>query len=198
MISRRSKIRTITALACLATLQLGTAPSFAEEPAAPNRIFIQIIDGEGALNDIRSRTAREPIVEVDDENHKPIAGALVLFSTPGSGPGAVFPSGLTSLKVTTGADGRAAATGLKPNNNSGAYQIQVSATFGTLSTVAVINQTNVGKSSSQQSHAAHALPVKVIALVAGAAGAGILTGILLLRGQHADTVTAGPPTVGAP
>ncbi len=91
MIPRRSKIRTITALACLATLQLGTAPSFAEEPAAPNRIFIQIIDGEGALNDIRSRTAREPIVEVDDENHKPIAGALVLFSTPRLGTRRGFP-----------------------------------------------------------------------------------------------------------
>jgi len=35
----------------------------------PNKLFITLIDGEGALNDIRTRTAREPIVEVDDENH---------------------------------------------------------------------------------------------------------------------------------
>jgi hypothetical protein len=51
----------------------------------PKTLFITIVEGEGALNDIRTRMAREPIVEVDDENHKPVAGALVLFSLDNAG-----------------------------------------------------------------------------------------------------------------
>lgn len=191
-----AKFRTATAMLCLAGLSLNSA--LAQAPAPPNRLFIQILDGEGALNDIRSRTAREPIVQIEDENHKPIAGAVVIFSTPGSGPSAIFSNGLTSFTTTTGADGRAAAEGLKPNGVAGEFQIQVSATFGILSSVAVINQTNSAKASSTQSHAAHGLPIKVIAIVGGIAGAGVATGLLLSRGSHSDTVTAGTPTVGAP
>lgn len=195
MTSFNQKVRTATAILCLAGLSLNSA--LAQAPAHPNKLFIQIVDGEGALNDIRSRTAREPIVQIEDENHKPIAGAVVIFTTPGSGPSAVFSNGLTSFQTTTGEDGRALAQGLKPNNVSGAFQIQVSATFGTLSTVAVIDQTNIGKTSAQ-SHAAHGVSIKVIAIVSGIAGAGVATGLLLNRGSHSDTITPGTPTVGAP
>ncbi len=149
------------------------------------------------MNDIRSRTAREPIVEIEDENHKPIAGAVVIFTTPDSGPSAIFSNGLTRFQTMTGEDGKAVAQGLKPNSVSGAFQIQVNATFGTLSSVAVIDQTNSAK-TSVQSHAAHGLPVKVIAIVSGIAGAGVATGLLLTRGSHSDTITPGSPTVGAP
>lgn len=193
-----STLRSLAASICLASLPLTCLDGFAQTPAAPSRLFIQIIDGEGALNDIRARTAREPIVEVQDENHKPVAGALVLFTTPGSGPSGVFPGGLTSFKTTTAADGRATATGLKPNRASGQFQIQVTATLGELSTVAVINQTNMGKLTSVQSHAAHGISMKAIAIIGGVAGAGALTGFLLTRGSHSDTITAGAPTVGAP
>jgi hypothetical protein len=192
-----SRLRVLTALLCLGSFDLNGASALAQAPAAPNRLFIQILDGEGALNDIRSRTAREPIVQVEDENHKPVAGALVLFSSPSSGASTVFSNGLNSLQVTTGADGRATALGAKPNNASGSFQIQVTATFGTLSTVAVINQVNQAK-ASVHSHATHALPLKVIAIVAGVAGGAVITGFLLTRGSHSDTVTPGAPTVGAP
>ena len=196
-----ARLRAFTAFVCLASLGLPGAAAWAQEAAAaqPNHLFIQILDGEGALNDIRSRTAREPIVQIEDENHKPVAGAAVIFSTPTSGPSAVFSNGLNSLKVTTGIDGKAAAEGIRPNNVSGAFQIQVTVTFGTLSSVAVVNQTNTGKMSSTTTHAAHALPVKLIAILAGAAAAGVVTGVLVTRGgSHTDTVTAGAPTVGAP
>ena len=197
-------LRIPTALLCLAGLSFNSALAqvpaqpVVQSPAQPNRLFIQILDGEGALNDIRSRTAREPIVQIEDENHKPIAGAVVIFSTPDSGPSAIFSNGLHSFKATTGEDGRATAE-LKPNTVSGAFQIQVAATFGALSSVAVINQTNTGKTSSVQSHAAHGLPIKVIAIVGGiAVGAGVATGLLLSNGSHSTTVTPGTPTVGAP
>jgi hypothetical protein len=196
------KLRTATAMLCLVGLSLNSA--LAQAPAQPNRLFIQILDGEAALNDIRTRTAREPIVQIEDENHKPIAGAVVIFSTPHSGPSAIFSNGLASFKTTTGADGRAAAEGMKPNDVAGEFQIQVSATFGTLSSVAVINQTNKPTESSTQTNTpkapphSHALPIKVIAIVGGIAGAGVATGILLSHGSHSDTITAGLPRVGAP
>jgi hypothetical protein len=190
------KLQTATAMLCLAGLSLNNA--LAQAPAQPNRLFIQIIDGEGALNDIRSRTAREPIVQIEDENHKPIAGAVVLFTTPDSGPSAIFSNGLTSFKTTTGADGRAIGEGLKPNSDSGAFQIQVSASFGSLSSVAVINQTNKGTTTTQPRHPSHGIPLKAIAIVGGIAGGAVVTGILLSQGSHSDTITAGRPGVGAP
>lgn len=190
-----TRLRTAAALLSLAGISLNTAP--AQSGPQPSRLFIQILDGEGALNDIRSRTAREPIIEIQDENHRPIAGAVVLFSTPDSGPGAVFENGLNSYKAVTGEDGRVTLHGLRPNSTSGAFQIQVSATLGALSSVAVINQTNVGR-SSVQTHAGHGLMLKVLIAVGGAAGAGAVAGFLLTRGSHSDTVTAGAPAVGAP
>ena len=45
----------------------------ARAAATPPRI--EVVEGDGAINNIRQRTAREPIVQVEDENHKPVAGA---------------------------------------------------------------------------------------------------------------------------
>lgn len=121
-----------------------TAPLFAQAAAAPMMLHITILDGEDALNDIRERTAREPIVQVEDENHKPVAGALILFTMQngGSGAGGTF-NGLSSLSVTTDAQGRAVAHGLKLNSTSGSYSISVTATLGSLVATAVIHQTLV-------------------------------------------------------
>lgn len=198
MSSLSSYFRILNAVVCMASLHLGAMCGLAQAPAAPSKMFIQILDGEGALNDIRTRTAREPIVQIEDENHKPIAGALVVFTTPGTGPSATFSNGLTSLQATTLSDGKAVASGFKPNGISGSYQIQVHATSGNLSSQSVINQTNVTPPSTTSTHAVRAFPMKTIAIVAAVAGGAVVAGFLATRGQHSDTVTAGPPTVGAP
>jgi hypothetical protein len=193
------KLRALTAVICLASLQLGTVLSFAQTPATPNRLFIQVIEGEGALNDIRGRTAREPIVQIEDENHKPVAGALVIFSSPSSGAGATFSNGLTTFQTTTLADGRAVATGFKPNGVSGSYQIQVHATSGNLSSESVINQTNVTPPSTTAAHAARVFPLKAVLIAAAVAAGAVAAGVIATRNsQHSDTVTPGAPTVGAP
>jgi len=121
-----------------------TAPLFAQAAAAPMMLHITILDGEDALNNIRERTAREPIVQVEDENHKPVAGALLLFSIQngGTGAGGTF-NGLSSLTVTTDAEGRGVAHGLTPNATSGSYTISVTASLGSLVATAVIHQSNV-------------------------------------------------------
>ena len=188
---------------CCASLQLATAPGVAQTAPVPGKLFIQVLEGEGALNDMRSRTTREPIVQVQDENHKPIAGVVIIFTTPSSGASATFSNGLTSLQTVTDAEGKAIASGFKPNGISGSYQIRVQANWNQLTTTSVINQTNTKQSSSSTStqtvHAARAFPLKAVLIVAAvAAAAGVTAGILATRGGSGPTISAGTPTVGAP
>ena len=144
--SVRSVLRQLLALTLVIACIAGpTAPIFAQAvPAAPMMLHITILDGEDSLNNIRERTAREPIVQVEDENHKPVAGALLIFSIQngGTGAGGTF-NGLSTLSVTTDSEGKAIAHGLKPNATSGSYTISVTATLGTLVAMAVIHQSNI-------------------------------------------------------
>src|SRR6202161_2399484 len=73
--------------------------AFGQEPA--HKLNLVIVEGEGAINNIRQRTAREPIVQVEDENHKPVAGAAVIFTLPGQGAGGTFGGGAPRLRVVT-------------------------------------------------------------------------------------------------
>jgi hypothetical protein len=111
---------------------------------APQGLEIVILDGDGAINNIRQRTAREPIVQVQDENHKPVAGAVVLFTLRGSanGAGGSF-NGATELRVTTDALGRAQGIGFTPNAITGKFSISVTASLGMLTAVAIIHQENI-------------------------------------------------------
>lgn len=142
----RSTLRQLLALTLVIAFVGGqTAPLLAQTaPAAPMMLHITILDGEDALNNIRERTAREPIVQVEDENHKPVAGALLLFSIQngGTGAGGTF-NGLSTLSVTTDAEGKAVAHGLTPNRTSGSYTIAVTATLGALVATAIIHQSNI-------------------------------------------------------
>jgi hypothetical protein len=44
----------------------------------PTELHLTIIEGEGAINNLRQRTSREPIVQVTDQNHRPVAGVYQL------------------------------------------------------------------------------------------------------------------------
>src|SRR5215472_17081422 len=74
---------------------------------------IVVVEGDGAINNIHQRTVREPVVQVEDENHRPVAGAVVVFSTPTRGAGAAFADGHHTLTVITDAEGRAVAHGFR-------------------------------------------------------------------------------------
>ena len=179
----------------------------APTPANPHALQITILDGEGALNNIRERTAREPIVQVQDENHKPVAGALILFSAhTGSGGASATFSGAATLSVHTDVAGRATAYGFHPNNKKGSYTIEVTATLGTVTAVTLIHETNgAGPSSdSQQSNDVTPPPpvhhhgvLKWVLIGSGVAVAGVVTGILLTRGTTTH-ITVGPGGVGTP
>jgi hypothetical protein len=178
--------------------------------APPKGLQVMILDGEGALNNIHERTAREPIVQVQDENHKPVAGALVLFTVHGGSEGAsaTFSNGLTTLSVTTDAEGKAVARGLQANQTSGAWQVAVTATMGPLTATAVINENNVAPPSApaQQTSIAPAAPAppvrwfmqKPIMILGGAIVAGAVITVVAIKANQGTTINVGTTTVGAP
>src|SRR5436309_12779163 len=90
----------------------------AQEPAP--RLNIVIVEGEGAINNIRQRTAREEIVQVEDENHQPVAGAAVSFLLPDSGPSGTFANGTRVFSTVTDSKGQAMAR-FQPNNEAGNF-----------------------------------------------------------------------------
>ena len=187
--------------------------------ATPMSLHITILDGEDALNSIRERTAREPIVQVEDENHKPVAGVLLLFTINGGTEGASGSfSGISStLSVTTGPDGRGIAHGLLPNKTPGKYTITVSATLGTLVATAIIHQSNIAGASGSTSSSSVSpeqsnpnsgsigtktpgrlarIPKKYWAIGGGVVVVGTVLGITLTRGSGATTITPGNGSVG--
>jgi hypothetical protein len=164
-------------------------------------LTITILDGEGALNNIRQRTAREPIVQVEDKNHKPVAGALVLFAiNDGSGGAGATVNGLTSLSVRTGVDGKAQLHGLQPNNVSGEFSITVTATVGTMVATVIIHQKNGGAGAAQNSHRlfSRGTLLRTSLIVGGGGVAGIIAGLLATHTSSGGQITAGTPGVGAP
>jgi len=167
-----------------------------------------VVEGEGQINNIRQRTAREPVVQVEDENHKPVAGAIVVFTTPSNGASGVFANGSHTLTVTTDDTGRAVARGLKPNNAQGQYQVHVNASSRGQTTSTNITMTNavVAAAAGAAAGAGHGKLITVL-IVAGAAAAGGAA-YAATRGSGGTTpttvpavlttITAGTGAVGPP
>jgi hypothetical protein len=173
-----------------------------QPPAAPRAISIVIVEGEGAINNVRQRVAREPIVEVVDENKNPVPGALVTFLLPQSGAGAVFPDGSRMLTVLTGDDGRAVARGLRANTLGGNWEIRVSASYAGSTASATIGLTNAAVAGALAGAKLWAL----LAIVGGAAVGGVVyatqsgsgNGTTGPPGRPPTTVTPGAPSVQPP
>ena len=93
------------------------------------QLKILVLDGQGAINNISLRCAKEPVVEVTNENDAPAAGAVVTSMLPDEGPGGVFGDHNKILSMTTDEKGQAVGRGLRPNKIIGQYQILVSASY---------------------------------------------------------------------
>jgi hypothetical protein len=189
--------------ACLIWLLLANSLG-AQSPQDTPKLFINIIEGEGALNNVKQRVNREPVVQVEDENHKPIAGAAVVFFLPTSGPSGTFANGSQTLTVTTDSLGRATATGIRPNHLTGKMQIRVSASANGQSVSTMITQMNVVGASGGAGLSTTAKVLIVVAVAAGGAVGAILathgssTSTTSTSGSSAITITAGSPSVGGP
>jgi hypothetical protein len=144
----------------------------ATAPAASS-LNLVVIEGEGATNNIRQRTARDPVVQVEDENHKPIAGAIVVFTLPSNGAGGSFANGAKTVSMVSDSKGQAVAHGLKPNGLKGQFKIHVNASYQGQTASTSITQTNAALTASgAAAHAGVSGKLIAVLVVAGAAAAG--------------------------
>ncbi len=191
-----------------------TVPAAAPPPAArqtPN-FTLRVIRGDEAINNISTRTAEEPIVEVRDPNGIPIEGAAVTFFLPQSGPGASFGGGAAILGTETDNTGRAIGTGLIPNDLVGPFNIEVQAIYEQRTITTTISQRNT-LTGTVEDGGGSSTAIVILGIV-GAAAAGV--GLALARRSGGDgggggggstppppttdpiRITPGTPSVGAP
>jgi hypothetical protein len=179
---------------------------FAQTPGGRG-LRIEVIEGQGAINNITKKTAWEPIVQVLDDKGTSVQGATVTFVLPADGPGASFTDDTKVLSVQTDESGRAVAKGMRPNTLAGPFEIRVTATSAGRTASAVINQTNAAPAQVSQKKSHKGLIILIVAAGAGAGAAVALAG----GGSGSSggntptppvttpgTVTPGTPGFGAP
>jgi hypothetical protein len=175
-------------LACLLVLQNCPLLAQEEQGVQPPSLKITVVVGQSAANNIRKRTAVEPVVLVSDERGGPVSGVMVLFTLPETGASGVFPDGSKRAIVYTSPEGRAAARGLKPNSIAGEFQIVVDASFHGLAAHTTIRQTNV---LQETAGGISSKLLVILAIAGGAAAAGV---IAAGGGTNPSTNPSPPPT----
>lgn len=206
---RTSTCRTMSALlsVLLALPGMSLAQQPQETPAAPAAqapapasIKLMVVQGEGAINNIEKRVVTEPIVEVRDQENRPVVGAEVVFTTPPSGPSATFFGASRTYTVKSDENGRARGTGLSPNVEEGTYPIDVTATLGNLQTSVSITQTNA-RAPELKTEKKNAIGWRLLTAIAAGAAAGIVAVSRRDSNNGASTPTSisvGGVSVGAP
>ncbi len=172
----------------------------------PGRLQIRILEGEGALNNIKRKLAHNPQVVVMDADGRPVAGAAVVFKFPFSGPSASVQGGRTYEGRTDG-DGRIAVVGMTPNDVEGRFVIAVEATKDGSSGRTVIPQSNTmagGREEAGATGGNRKLWIGILALAGGGAAAGMAA----MRGGNSSsgataaaastTLSVGSVTIGGP
>ncbi len=132
-------------------------------------IKIVVQEGQGAINNIQQRRAKEPVIQVLHEDNEPVAGASVTFQLPDTGPGGSFADNSKMLTVQTDDKGIAVAHGLKPNALAGNFQIRVTASFHDQTANAVVAQINAEQTAAKSSNKKLLV---ILAIAGGAAAAG--------------------------
>lgn len=177
------------------------SPSPAQQPSD---LSVAIVEGQGAMLNVRAALTRDLVVRVEGAGGQPVAGASVAFTLPSQGASGEFLGGQKSLIVTTGADGRATARGLKPNRIAGKYEIRVTASQQGRTASANITVFNMEVKSAKSGS-----NTKWIVLLVAAGGAGAAGAILGTRNSSPSrpttppapptvTISVGTGTVGAP
>lgn len=170
---------------------------------AQQGLRITIVEGDEAIFNVRQRVSREAIIQVEDENRKPVAGALVTLTAPRDGASAVFSNGLNNITLTTDESGRAVVRGIRPNKALGKYAIRVTAVKGALRGTSQMTMTNIAAAAAG-GISAKLLTFLLIVGAGAAAGTVAATrngngaGPSTPAGAVSATVTPGTPTVGPP
>jgi hypothetical protein len=196
-------------LALILAAALVAPPVVSAQEAAPppakqagGTLKIVTLEGEGAKNVIKTRHAVQPVVEVRDENDKPVSGAEVVFQLPAAGPGGVFNGWMRTQTLRTNAEGQAGTNGFTPNDEEGRFNIKVTATSNGKTGSTIIAQSNTR--TGDQSSSGASKWWKVLAIAGGAAAAGGIVAATRngdssgAAGKNPVTIAPGTITVTGP
>jgi len=153
---------------------LMTPPCGAQQPM-PSRLEIIVLRGDGETGSIRRRAAVIPAVRVADENGRPVANAMVVFTLPTEGATGEF-NGQRTLAIATDEAGEAEAKPLKFNAVPGKVPIHVNASYRGLTARAILTQVTVvprGEKAGSGRERSHGLLIGVLLAVGAGAGAGV-------------------------
>jgi hypothetical protein len=173
----------------------------------PTRISLVVVQGEGVTTPARQRVATPLIVRVEDDDHRPIPGAAVMFALPVSGASGEFIDGGKNLSIVTDQEGLATVPGLKANDVPGKIQIYVTGSYRGLRARTLITQ-NIEAVPGGKETATNFRPAThgggkwkwIVLGVAAAGGAG--AGIYYAAGHGGSSaptsISAGPVVFGSP
>ena len=155
---------------------------------------IEVVEGEGAINNIRLHRAKEPVVRTVDENNQPLSGVSVTFLLPFMGPSGEFPGNVRELAMQTDEKGEASGRGLVPNQMVGKFQIRVAASYRGERANAVINQTNAEPGGAANGGPSRKMKILLIAVIGGAAAGGVAAALAASggSGRSGSSQPAGP------
>lgn len=180
------------------------APAWSADEA---RLRIVVIDGEGAVHNIRRKATSPVEVEIRDAGNRPVEGAKVRFTLPEIGPGGRFVDGSRTLDVRTDARGRAGYSAFVPNGHEGRFAVAVDAmSDGREAGTAITQSSSVfhyRASSLEEPEVRRTSRTRALAVVLGIGAAATAIGVLASRsGGGPQTppvaVGVGPVSVGGP
>jgi hypothetical protein len=151
--------------------------------AQDGSLHVVVLEGDGAINNIRLPHAKEPVVRVEDANNRGVAGAVVTFLLPSGGAGAFFGDSGASLTMITDDRGEVMARGLHPNRIAGTFQIRVTASRAGRTAATAISQTNVDPGAHTSTRT-----IALLAIIGAAAGGAAVA----LHGGKAKSATPVP------
>lgn len=177
------------------------APQPAQLPMTQS-LKILPLAGNNEQNDLQRRLMAPLVVQVLDQNSRPVEGAQVTFRFPITGPSAAFTGGKSSQTFGTNADGQVAATGWVANSEVGRFPVKVTAIRRNEMGEATLYLENVTEVRANERAKAKKKSIWsnkwTWIAIAGAAG-GAAGGILATRGNGGGRtviVAPGNPTVG--
>lgn len=188
---------------CLQAQQIPEAqPGARSSEMQTTAIRIIPLIGDNAINSIPLRTSVEPVIEVRDQNDRPIEGAEVTFELPQAGPGASFGGQSNTFTTRTNSQGQAAAVGMRANTQAGQFRIKVTATHAGVTGQQFLTQTNSLKEviDDEPKQGRSKRWLWIAAIGGGAAAAVILatTGGSSSTESGVVSVNPGAVTVGGP
>ena len=160
----------------------------------PEKLTIVVIEGEGAIHNLRHRTASALTVQIVDENKRPVEGATVTLTLPSEGAGGSFSQGAVAMATSDG-QGKVVIGGLRPNNISGKMEIRVTASYQGQVAHATITQFNMMVEPAGQKPAGHKKVIAIL-LIVGAAAAGGAVAASSHKSSSAPGAAPTPTTIG--